>query len=148
MQVQTENINVPFINEYIPEADVKKYDLGEIDKRFIVGGTYARDWTIDRERDIYLRRVANGREEFRQQSTWSFYWKGTLLTVELDTIRGGGVRGGHGWTHYKMRQMWMPPSLVSAREEIIADLREALTAEKGGGVYSTRTTSDTTLDMV
>ena len=136
-----------FINEYIPDPDVKKYDLEEIDKQFIVGGTYARAWTIDRARDIYLRKVAIGREEFRHQSTWTFYWKGTLLTVELDMVDAGGVRGGHGWSHYKLRHMYIPPELTSKREEIIADLREALTDYKGGGVHSTRTTSDTTLDV-
>ncbi len=136
-----------FINEYITESDLKKYDLEEIDKRFIVGGTHARAWTIDRDRDIYLRRVANGREEFRHQSSWSFYWKGTLLTVELDTIGAGGERGGHGWTHYKLRHLWIPPELDGKREEILADLREALTDYKGGGVYSSLSTCDTTLDV-
>ena len=136
-----------FINEYIPEADVKKYGIEEINKKFIVGGTNSDQWTIDRDRDIYLRCVARGREEFRHQSTWTLYWKGTLLTVELDMISAGGERGGHGWSHYKLRFIGIPPSLEGKRDEIIADLREALAAYGGGGVYSTRTTSDTTLDV-
>ena len=136
-----------FINEYIPEADVKKYGLEEIDKRFIVVGTNARDWTIDRERDIYLRNVANGREELRHQSTWTLYWKGSLLVVELDMISACGERGGHGWSHYKLGFIGIPPCLEDKREEVIADLRETLTAYGGGGVYTTRTTSETTLDV-
>ena len=51
---------MPFINEFISEADVDKYGLKAIDEKVIVGGTRARDWTIDRERGIYLRNVAIG----------------------------------------------------------------------------------------
>jgi hypothetical protein len=34
-----------FVNEYIPAGDVEKYGLDEIDRRFVVGGTGARDPT-------------------------------------------------------------------------------------------------------
>ena len=49
-----------FVNEFIPPEDVEKYHLSEIDKRFVVGGTSSRQWTIDRRRDVYLRNVARG----------------------------------------------------------------------------------------
>ncbi|WP_200958258.1 hypothetical protein [Massilia sp. Root335] len=58
-----------FINEFIPEADIKKYGIEEINKKYIVGGTKSGQWTIDRDRDIYLRCVARGREEYRSEST-------------------------------------------------------------------------------
>lgn len=136
-----------FINEYIPEADIKKYGLENIDKRFIVGGTNARDWTIDRERDIYLRNVANGREEFRNQSTWTLYWKGELIPVELHLLGGGGKRGEPGWSHWKLQQIHIPPHLKNKYDEILVDLKEALTAYKDGGTYSANTTYSITLDV-
>jgi len=49
-----------FVNEHIPQEDVEKYGLESIDKNFIVGGTNSRAWTIDRERNIYLRNVTRG----------------------------------------------------------------------------------------
>ena len=91
-----------FVNEYIPEADIKKFDINEINKQYIVGGTNARDWTVDRDRNMYLRCVARGREEFRHQSTWTFYWHGELLKVDIDTLEAGGKRGGASWSHKKI----------------------------------------------
>ncbi len=136
-----------FINEYIPEADVKKYGIEEIDKRFIVGGTRARDWTIDREREIYLRNVANGREEIRYQSTWTLYWKGELITLVLHLLGGAGKRGEPGWSHWKLHHIYIPSYLEDCRDEILADLKDALTAYKDGGVFSSNTTYSVTLDV-
>lgn len=136
-----------FVNEYIAEADIEKYGIKDINQRFVVGGTSARDWTIDRERDIYLRNVANGREEFRYQSTWTFYWHGELLVVRLDLIEGRGKRGESGWSHYKLRHIDMPEHIQDKYSVIVDDLKEALTAYKDGGVFSTNTTYTVTLDI-
>lgn len=136
-----------FVNEYIPEADSEEYGIKEINKRFVVGGTSARDWTIDRERDIYLRNVANGREEFRHQSTWTFYWHGELLVVKLDMVEGRGKRGEPGWSHYKLRHIDMPVHMQDKYAEIVNDLKDALTAYKDGGVFSANTTYTVTLDL-
>ena len=136
-----------FVNEYIPAEDVKKYGIKEIDKRFVTGGTKSDQWTIDRERDIYLRCVSRGREEFRSESTWTLYWRGSLIYVDLKLTDGGGTRGGHGWSHYKLLRAEIPTHLEAQRADILKDLKEALTAYKGGGVFSTRTTSTTTLDI-
>lgn len=129
-----------FVNEFIPEEDVEKYQLAEIDKRFVVGGTNARDWTIDRERDIYLRIVAVGREDWRNQTEWTLYWHGTLLTMRLDLMDGGGEPGEPGWSHWKL--VWMsgssglPEHLKAHKAEILSDLKEALTTYRSAGVYS------------
>lgn len=136
-----------FVNEKISHEDRSKYGLDEIDKKFVVGRTKARDWTIDRDRNIYLRRVANGRDELFYQSTWSFYWKGKLLTVYLDTIDSSGGRGEPGWSHLRVRKLELPSSLVAKRGEILEDLKEALTVYKDAGVYSANTTYSVALDI-
>jgi hypothetical protein len=136
---------MPFVNEYIPAEDIEKYHLKEIDKKFIVGGTNARDWTIDRERNIYLRNVAIGggaEPEIRNQTKWSFLWRDELLTLRLDLIDGGGRGYGSsddsGWSHWRL--VWLngshglPAHLHPQKEQIFDTLKEALTAYKGGGV--------------
>lgn len=138
---------MPFVNERIMPADVEKYRLGEIDKRFIVGGTHARDWTIDRDRDIYLREVATGREEFASDSTWTLLWRGELIQVELTNISLSGPVGGVRHGHKRVTLLGIPPHLRVHRDEIIADLREALTAYKDGGVYASATSYTLTLDV-
>jgi|EndMetStandDraft_7_1072992.scaffolds.fasta_scaffold108870_3 hypothetical protein len=76
-----------FVNEYIASADAERYDLESINETFIVGGTHAHDWTIDRDRDLYLRVVARGREEMAGCSTWTLYRCGDLIVVDLDCVQ-------------------------------------------------------------
>lgn len=142
-----------FVNEYIPKDDFAKYGIEEIDQRFIVGNTHDHSWTIDREREIYLRRVARGREESSRKSTWTFYWHGELMTVCLETVAAGsdGAKNGHGWVHYQlvdcyMKGFFIPSHLLDRRNEIISDLREALAARKGG-MNSAKVSYETTLTI-
>jgi len=142
-----------FVNEYISAEDRSKYGLDEIERDVSMRGRAPqRQWTIDHERGIYLREINSGREESRHESTWHFYWRGDLMTVCLEMVDAGGQRGGHGWSHYQLvdcyrKGFFIPTHLLDRRDEILADLREALTAYKGGGVFSTRTTSTTTLTI-
>ncbi|MFZ5636663.1 MAG: hypothetical protein ACOY82_08755 [Pseudomonadota bacterium] len=137
-----------FINEFIPAEDVEKYGLKAIDQKFIVGGTNSRQWTIDRERNIYLRNVVRGggaEPEIRNQMKWSFYWRGELLTLRLDLMEGKGGRGEPGWSHWKLilvnGSYGLPAHLKDVADDFIADLKQALTAYQGAGVYSAAYTS-------
>lgn len=138
---------MPFINEFIPDADIEKYGIEEINKKYIVGGTKSDQWTIDRDRDIYLRCVARGREEFRSESTWTFHWGGELIPIELHMLGGGGKRGEPGWTHWKIHHIYIRPHLQNMRNDILADLKDALIAYKDGGIYSANTTYSVILDV-
>lgn len=75
-----------FFNERISSEDANEYNLSEIDKKFVVGGARSRSWTIDRERNMYIRIVSQGREDISHQTAWTFFWGGELLVVELDNI--------------------------------------------------------------
>lgn len=134
-----------FLNEYIPEEDIRKYGIEEINRRFLKSD-FKPDWTVDRERNIYLRQVASGREEFATQKVYSFFWKTSLIIVRLDE-HGGGAIDGEGWSDYKLRTIDIPEDLIGNRDEIIADLKSALIAFNGGGVYSRRSSTRASFDF-
>jgi hypothetical protein len=136
-----------FINERISNEDVAKYGLEAIDKNFIVGGTNRRDWTIDRERDICLRNVTNGREEYKSQSGWTLFWGGQWFYLELEVLDSGGKPGGPCWAHKRLRRMELPEQLKGKRDEILADLKGALTVYKDSGIFSVSTEYTLTLDV-
>lgn len=131
-----------FANEYISAADIEKYGIKEFDDKNHKAH-YEPSWTVDHERDIYLRYVCNEREEFANRHTYAFYWKGTMLMVEVD-IDGGGVRNGAQWRHYTMRRLEIPENLKAHEAEIIADLKDAFVAYKKSGVLSNCTTHTAT----
>lgn len=136
-----------FVNEHIPQEDVEKYGLESIDKNFIVGGTNSRAWTIDRERNIYLRNVTRGREEYRSQSGWTFFWGGQCIYLELETLEAGGKPGAAGWVRRKLLTIEIPEQFIGRRTEILEDLKSALIAYKDFGVFSVCTDYSVTLDV-
>jgi hypothetical protein len=127
-----------FVNEFIPQEDVEKFHLDEIDKS-LVTGIDADDWTIDRERNIYLRKVAAGGgsdPDLSNRSKWTLYWKGDLLALGMEYLEGGGECGQPGWSHWKLTWMDFPEHLKSYKQVILGDLNEAFLAYKDGGIYS------------
>ena len=137
-----------FVNEEIPEADVEKYGLEKIDNELLsIGKTYSRSWTIDRARDIYLRRVARGRDELSHISTWTFSWKGVLIWFKQEIIDFKGARNAPCWIHQKVYDFRMPESLQSHREEIFRDLHDAFLAYRDGGIFDTSTEFSMQLDI-
>lgn len=133
-----------FINEFIPEPDFVKYGIAAINFRYNKSDSDA-EWTIDRARDIYLRRVFSGRFEFAGDHGYTLYWKGDLLELELRET-GDTLPDLTGWTHYVLLKLNLPPHLDTQHSEILSDLREALTARKGAGMYSPRIGSTVTLN--
>lgn len=131
-----------FVNEFVPEEDAKKYGLEEIDRHYR-HSSFRPEWTVDRDRDIYLREVESGREETAHHHGFTLYWKGALMFVRL-ARRGGGVRGGDGWTEWTLLGIAIPDELQANRAEIIADLKAALTAYKDFGFRSATTTHTAT----
>jgi hypothetical protein len=146
---------MPFVSEFISANEVEQYELRAIDEKFVVGGTNARDWAIDRDRGYYLRNVAHGagaEQEVRNQTKWSFYWKGELLTLRLDLLESGGERRGAGWSRWTL--VWvnggdgLPAHLRPSTDEFLSDLRAALTAHNGfGGAFSKHTDYRAEIDV-
>ena len=137
-----------FVNEYVSEEDDKKYGLEAIDKRYFIGHALGyTEWTRDRERDIYLRFMRHQGEDGMYKQTFTFYWRETLLEVRLDLIDGGGEPGGKGWIKWSLRHLSLPESLAIYREQILADLKDALRTYGGGGTSSAYTECDITLEL-
>ena len=144
-----------FVNEYIPEEDLKKYNFAELNKRLRKGGTTAsRDWTIDRKADIWLREFYTEFDHtapdggFTGISVWDFYWKGELMMVEVKTltIKGGGIEQ-HCWMRKKLLSINIPFELESQRSQILKDLETAFTAHKDSGVLSQSSGFSFTLEV-
>jgi hypothetical protein len=131
-----------FVNEFVSAEDARKYGLEEIDRRHFQAH-FRPEWTIDRERDIYLRQVESGREEHANRCGFTFYWKGVLLLIRL-TRRGAGTPGGDAWTEWSLLDSPVVASITGLpaeelqknRPEILADLKAALTAYKDFGARS------------
>lgn len=143
-----------FVNEQISVEDVEKYSIREINKNFFLGPDAVRLSTIDRENNVYLRRMKNNREEPTGHEV-SFFWKGALFHIDFK-VNGGGKRTDEGWkswTHWSWNGMRRPKNpdhqaiLDDHRQEILADLKVALTAYKDAGVYSRRIESTATFDF-
>ncbi len=133
-----------FINEYIPEEDFKRYDFESLNKRSRKGGTTpASFWTIDREADIWLREFYTEYDHTAQDgnftgvSAWDFYWKGALITLELellDVISSGP--GTHCTVKRKLISINVPAELSGQYDLILKDLEAALVAYADAGVLS------------
>lgn len=134
-----------FFNEFIPADDVVKYGIEAIDESYSVF-TYEPDWTVDRERDVYLRQMTRGREEFSNRSTWSLYWKGFLIRLILDSD-GGELAPGERFMDYILVRIEIPQEIGEKRDEIINDLKEALTVHNFNGMYTTSPVSKSTFNF-
>ena len=153
-QFQEEGQVMAFINEKISAEDAEKYGIDEINKHFFFGPGDVHLWTIDREKNVYLRRMKNNREEPTEHEV-SFFWKGALFHIDFK-VTGSGEKtaeGWKGWTHWSWNGMRRPKNpndqviLDEHRQEILADLKEALTAYKDIGVFSKMVEHSATFDF-
>ncbi len=131
-----------FVNEYILEEDIKKYGIESLNKKLYIAN-YKSTWTVDHERDIYLRRIKNRREERCNEVEYCFYWQGHLMKVVLKQ-EGGGEHQGPQWRHYEMLDINIPEEIKQNESQVITDLKEALVAYKTLGVFSNCTSHKAT----
>jgi hypothetical protein len=124
-----------FVCEEIPESDIQNYALREVNQRLHCVG-FGNGWVIDRQRNIYLRWIRTDREN-RADKTFTFFWKGTLLTLRIDGVSTSDAdnAGGTTWT-LPNPDPALPPELETHRAVVIGDLRDALTAYRSYGLSS------------
>ncbi|WP_434778356.1 hypothetical protein [Neisseria sp. Ec49-e6-T10] len=132
-----------FVNEYIPAEDFKKYDFDVINKRWNGVGNPARQWAINREKDIWLRKFYTVNDHtapdggYTGEIFWDFYWKGTLMSLKTKktNVKGGGI--GEFLTYdLKVLEINIPSELSPQKEEIFQGIKDAFVAYAGGGIFS------------
>ena len=124
-----------FVRENIPEADIVAYGLREInDDLFVVG--FGNGWVIDRTRNIYLRWIRLDKES-PSTMQFTFFWKGFLLELDLISSSPDDATFEENTTWTLAHQpLDLPPELEAHRDEILQDLRDALTAYGSFGMSS------------
>ena len=127
-----------FVNEYIPEADYDKYDLRRIcgeHNEAHPGSMYSRDWTIDRERDVFLIQTWTHREAVF--NGWAFYWRGEWVFFEMRPVESKYDRANNAcWFRFLVKGLAIREQCDISREELVNDLQAAISASPGGVTYS------------
>ena len=123
-----------FVNERISSENIEKYKIKEFDDKNYKGH-YKPQWTVDHERDIYLRYLYSDREEYCNRDTYVLYWHGEFVFVKVE-IDGGGIREKAAWRRYKLLKLTLPEALKGYETEVLADLKEAFIVYKNLGISS------------
>lgn len=122
-----------FVNEYVTEEDAKKYDLDGINRQFMKDPEIRYDWTIDRERNVFLLWIEAEREEFAGEETFILWWNGLIVPVYTFKTREGRA-SEKVITTWRLRGIDLPPELSEKYDEVIAVLKEALIEYKVFGI--------------
>lgn len=129
-----------YVNEPISKEDRKKYKIDYWNERTACPND---TWTINRDREIFLRHKEREREVDIPTNNYFFCWSGYLLHVVVNVVSGGC--GLPTWQHYSLESIGdfgacssriFPVDLEPKRSELLDDLRWALTAHRGDGVFS------------
>lgn len=123
-----------FVNEYVPEADIEKYDLHGIwDKYYpFRKGRYFGDnnpsWTVDREVNVFLMSIGIGRGEHGNRTKFLLWWNRTHLVAELDLVEGssGDLDANPFMRVWDLVRIDLPTELEGKRTEVERTLKEAL----------------------
>jgi hypothetical protein len=120
-----------FVTEKASEQDIEQYGLRAINKTYSKGEEF--DWTIDRERDIYLRKMRFHWHD-PSRSDFIFYWQQHLLPIKIRSVEYMGSPGkalNQTWAVvplYGSDVFWLPRDLEDFRVQITMNLKQALTA--------------------
>jgi hypothetical protein len=128
---------VPFINEDIPDPDLKNFDVSSL--KNIFGKPFKFEpfgkpkWTVDRERNAFLLYVGGGGGDHLgtpREETHALWWNGDVASFTGDLIVTQDESGKVlTWDRPRLH---LPDHLKSRRDEFLALVREALDA-KGWG---------------
>ena len=125
-----------FVNEYVSEEDIKKFDLDDLwhrwhrvwDGKFPPG--HRHTWTVDRERGAYFKPMRVGREEHSNRYEGVLFWNGIEWQVDIDLADNSSA----SFNDVPFKRVWdlvriqHPEGKSVPRDEIILILKEALIA--------------------
>jgi hypothetical protein len=132
---------MPYVNEKMSKEDFEKYTsesflekFGSISPRF--------DWTIDRQRDIWLREydtLADREEDFGKElwTDWGFYWRGGFVVLRTKFLQKEFSKlSGEFYGYVKILKLKIPKDVEQYKQEMLKDFKEALEASHFGlGIY-------------
>ena len=144
-----------FVNEWISPEDIKQYELHKDyeetrnPQRF-VGGVYSNlkineglksnEWTIDREREAYLRWGGIGRADDGDGGCSYFIlnWKGSRLYFVISTVETQEINRELKIAYYQRNLVrdFIPLELEVKKVEILNLLKDALTVYGEMGMHS------------
>jgi hypothetical protein len=131
-----------FVNEIVSEDEVKQLGLDAVvakfDRKYWRKGRpvgFSHNWTIDRERDIFLMQVkivettgATGLATPSRRSVWILVWHGVIIRVELEKL----AESSSAFTDSPFRVVWGLFALDSTeipgipKQEVLRVLKDAL----------------------
>jgi hypothetical protein len=113
-----------FVNEKISEEDVKKYDFEGLSKTFHVSLSNLKyQWTIDRERSIFLVFLIQHREE--EYCHFLLWWDGQFIPFSISYLATGNPYGELSITWDKPLFAF-PDDFNASYDEVVRVLKEAL----------------------
>jgi hypothetical protein len=135
-----------FVNEYVPEADIEKYDLKGIWDEFhpLRKGQYFKgnrpNWTMDRESEVFLMSIGIGRGEHGNRTKFLFWWRGANVVADLDLVEGssGDLNASPFMRVWDLVRLELPSQLKGDEVVIRKKLKEALRAYGYWGIRSQR----------
>jgi hypothetical protein len=133
-----------FTRESISVSDIVAFGLRQINADLFVVG-FGNGWVIDRARNIYLRWIRVDKED-PSRMQFTFFWKGSLLDVELisSSPKDATFEDNTTWT-LAHPPLDLPAELEAYRQSILQDLRDALTAYGSFGMSSRSTHHQATI---
>jgi hypothetical protein len=130
-----------FVNEYVPEEDIKKYNLMEIWDSFRVPSHrgellpgFRFTWTIDRERNIFFMPVRGGTEEHPTRDECVLWWNGSQVVITIDRCLDN-LHEVNKKTVWELINICKPTNFTVSDNEIINILKEALTTYGVRGIW-------------
>ncbi|MDR2153216.1 MAG: hypothetical protein LBO72_10370 [Helicobacteraceae bacterium] len=131
-----------YVNEEISDKDWEEYERIVAAKRFRGGGGN-RDWTIDREREIWFKvyeRWTDIEDDGKETRTlWDFYWKGVYVPAETKRLKMIPYNTNNGvyYAYIKILEIEIPKNAQQHKSEILKELKAALEASFVGlGIYA------------
>jgi hypothetical protein len=123
-----------FVNEYVPEADIEKYDFRGIwDKYFPLykGEFYFGNkphWTIDRENNVFLTTIDPGGSGRGNRKRFLLWLDGIHIVVEVALVEGssGDLDANPFVRVWDLTRLDLPTTIGSDEKRIIQTLKESL----------------------
>lgn len=113
-----------FINEKISEEYVKKYDFEGLSKTFHQNLSNLKyQWTMDRERNIFLVRLVQDRES--HGCVFLLWWNEQLITFSISYVAEGNPHGELSIT-WGEPLFAFPDNFNVPYDEVVRVLKEAL----------------------